>query len=95
MTLCTSDPAAKTAGCITYQFYRQKPIGNFIVDFYYSKANLVLELDGRQHYTDEGRAEDNRKDVFIRSKGLQVLRFADRDLFENLNGIIGQIGENL
>lgn len=36
------------------QFYRQKPILNFIVDFYCSSANLVIECDGGQHYTDEG-----------------------------------------
>ena len=36
-----------------FQFYRQKPIGNFIVDFYCPKANLVLELDGGQHYSED------------------------------------------
>ena len=37
------------------QFYRQKPILNFIVDFYCSAAKLVIECDGGQHYTEDGR----------------------------------------
>ena len=37
------------------QFYRQKTIGNFIIDFYCPKANLVIELDGGQHYNDDRR----------------------------------------
>jgi very-short-patch-repair endonuclease len=43
-----------------YQFYRQKPLGNFIVDFYCPKGNLVIGLDGGQHYSDEGKAKDNQ-----------------------------------
>ena len=37
------------------QFYRQKVIGNYIVDFYCAKVNLVIEVDGGQHYTDSGK----------------------------------------
>ncbi|MBI4619984.1 MAG: DUF559 domain-containing protein [Desulfobacterales bacterium] len=62
-----------------YQFYRQKPIGNFIVD---------LELDGGQHYTEEGITKDRRRDNFMRSIGLRVLRFSDREVFENIEGVI-------
>lgn len=74
-----------------YQFYRQKPIGNFIVDFYCPKANLVIELDGGQHYYDEGKAKDNKRDKYIEGSGLQVLRFSDRDVFKNLRGILEEI----
>ena len=41
-----------------YQFYRQKIIRNFIVDFYCPKANLVIELDGGQHYSETSNAKD-------------------------------------
>ncbi|MEW6375304.1 MAG: endonuclease domain-containing protein [Thermodesulfobacteriota bacterium] len=78
-----------------YQFYRQKPIGNFIVDFYCPKANLVLELDGGQHYTEEGKAKDMRRGEFMRSIGLRVLRFSDKEVFENMDGVIEKIEENL
>lgn len=78
-----------------HQFYRQKTIGDFIVDFYCSKANLVLELDGGQHYTEDGKAKDMRRDEFMRSIGLRVLRFSDRDVFDNMDGVIERIAENL
>jgi very-short-patch-repair endonuclease len=74
-----------------YQFYRQKPIGNFIVDFYCPKANLVIELDGGQHYCNEGKAKDNIRDEHIESLGLRVLRFSDREVFKNLKGILEKI----
>lgn len=74
-----------------YQFYRQKPIWNFIVDFYCPKANLVIELDGGQHYCDEGKAKDNKRDKHIECLGLRVLRFSDREVFKNLRGILEEI----
>ncbi|HEY3303744.1 MAG TPA: endonuclease domain-containing protein [Candidatus Binatia bacterium] len=42
-----------------FQVYRQKPVGSFIVDFYCPKANLVIELDGGQHYSEAIRGEDH------------------------------------
>ncbi|MEF9426891.1 MAG: endonuclease domain-containing protein [Candidatus Mariimomonas ferrooxydans] len=77
------------------QFYRQRIIGNYIVDFYCPKANLVIELDGGQHYTDNGISKDRIRDNYIKKQGLRVLRFSDRDLFNNLNGIIEKIYEHL
>ena len=78
-----------------YQFYRQKPIGNFIVDFYCPKINLVIELDGGQHYTEEGKAKDNDRDKYLEGEGLRVLRFSDRDIFENMEGILESIWSSL
>lgn len=57
------------------QFYRQKPILNFIVDFYCPTANLVIERDGRQHYTDEGLEADRVRDDALAQFGLTVLQF--------------------
>ena len=73
------------------QFYRQKPIGNYIVDFYCPTAKLVIELDGGQHYTPSGRAKDHIRDSYLRSLGLQVLRFSDREIFDNLQGVLETI----
>ncbi len=78
-----------------YQFYRQKTIGNYIVDFYCPKANLIIELDGGQHYSDEGIEKDGKRDAYMVSLGLKVLRFSDRDVFRNLNGIVEKIWEGL
>jgi len=77
------------------QFYRQKPLGNFIVDFYCAKANLVIELDGGQHFTEEGEAKDIKRDDYLKQLGLKVLRFSDNEVFENIEGIIEKIWGNL
>ena len=61
------------------QFYRQKIIGNYIVDFYCPQASLVIELDGVQHYTEEGRYKDKQCDNYLQSQGLYILRYSDRD----------------
>jgi very-short-patch-repair endonuclease len=78
-----------------YQFYRQKIIGNCIVDFYCPKTKLVIELDGSQHYEDEGMKRDKKRDAYLKNIGLKVLRFSDRDVFKNLNGVLERIFENL
>ena len=70
-----------------YQFYRQKIIGKYIVDFYCPKANLVIELDGGQHYSETGRAKDRTRDDVLREMGIKVLRFSDREVFENMDGV--------
>ncbi|MBU4348506.1 endonuclease domain-containing protein [Patescibacteria group bacterium] len=48
-----------------YQFFRQKPIGNYIVDFYCDKAKLVIEIDGGQHYEDKNMRDDKIREVFL------------------------------
>ena len=74
-----------------YQFYRQKTLGNYIVDFYCPQVNLIIELDGGQHYSDKGQAKDKIRDEYMRSIGLKILRFSDREIFENLHGVLERI----
>jgi len=57
------------------QFYRQKPIGNVIVDFYAPKAKLVVEVDGSQHFTSDKIKRDERRSTELEKQGLRVLRF--------------------
>ncbi|MHB8093093.1 MAG: endonuclease domain-containing protein [Syntrophales bacterium] len=77
------------------QFYRQKIIGNYIADFYSPKAKLVIELDGGQHYHGDGEKKDAQRDAYMTRLGLKVLRFSDRDVFENLEGILEEIWSQL
>ena len=77
------------------QFYRQKTIGNFIVDFYCPKADLVIELDGGQHYNDEMKAKDRQRDRILEGMGLTVLRFSDREVFENIGAVLEKIWKYL
>jgi very-short-patch-repair endonuclease len=72
-------------------FYRQKIIGKYIVDFYCPKANLVIELDGGQHYSEIGKAKDRARDDVLAKMGIKVLRFSDRDVFENIGGVMEEI----
>ena len=73
------------------QFYRQKTIGNYIVDFYCPKAKLVIELDGGQHYTEEGKEKDQIRDGYLAGEGLKVLRFSDREALTQIEDVLRKI----
>ena len=77
------------------QFCRQKPIGNFIVDFYCPKVRLVIEVDGGQHYQEQGMARDAARDRYLSGLGLEVIRFSNRDVLYNLDGVMAVIVERL
>jgi len=79
-------------GC---QFYRQRIIGNYIVDFYCPKTKLIVELDGGQHYNEEENRKDRIRDDYMKKLGMKILRLSDREVFENLNGVIERIYESL
>ena len=78
-----------------YQFYRQKVIGEYIVDFYSPKAHLVIELDGGQHYSEIGKRKDQLRDDVLTKMEVKILRFSDRDVFENLNGVMECVWSHL
>ena len=78
-----------------HRFIRQKIIGNYIVDFYCPKACLIIELDGSQHYIDDGMQKDEVRDKFLTGLGFKVLRFSDRDVLKNVNGVIDEILKHL
>jgi very-short-patch-repair endonuclease len=71
------------------QFSRQKPIGNFIVDFYCSKMKLVIEIDGTSH---DGRFDyDMERQRILEAMGLTVLRFNDSDVKKEVNSVLAAI----
>ena len=73
------------------QFYRQKPIGNYIADFYAPVARLVVEVDGSQHF-DLAKAEyDRRRTEYLKQMGLQVLRYHDRQVLLELDSVVEDI----
>jgi very-short-patch-repair endonuclease len=76
-----------------YQFYRQRIIGNYIVDFYCSKAKLIVEVNGGQHYDDEGIKKDEMRRDYFKKRGLKILRVSDREVFKNLQGVLEKIYE--
>ena len=62
------------------KWYRQRIINRFIVDFYCSKAKLVIEIDGSQHYSEQGIAYDQERTVMLNSYGLTVLRYTNTQI---------------
>ena len=77
------------------RFQRQKAIGNYIVDFYCHKAKLVIELDGSQHYTDDGREYDAIRDEYLSSLGLTILRISNYDINNNFEGVCMLVHEKI
>ena len=71
--------------------HRQKVIGNYIVDFYIADAKLIIELDGSQHYTDQGSAQDQARDAYLASLGLQVVRYANSDVNQRFGAVCEDI----
>ena len=70
------------------RFYCQKPIGNYIADFYCPKLKLVIELDGSQHYQDKGIVYDTeRTKELSKYKGIKVLRIPNNQIDQNFNGV--------
>ena len=60
--------------------YRQRVMGNYIVDFYCDAAKLAIELDGSQHFTPEQKAYDEERTAFLKGRGIEVLRIPNREV---------------
>lgn len=73
------------------QFYRQKPIGNYIVDFYAAAVRLVIEIDGSHHFDAVQSRYDNQRSKFLEQQGLMVLRFDDRQVLTQMDSVIEEI----
>ncbi len=78
--------ARKVAGV---RFNRQFPIGPFICDFVSRSAKLIVEVDGGQHVATS--AEDARRTRYLEAQGYRVIRFWNNDVFERLEGVVGEI----
>jgi very-short-patch-repair endonuclease len=74
-----------------YSFYRQKPIGGYIADFYCPKAKLVVEIDGGQHFTPEVIEYDKVRDQVLRGLGLKILHFSNSDVLDNTDIVTTKI----
>ena len=62
------------------RFLRQKIIDNYIIDFYCPKKRLAIELDGSQHYFEEGNKYDNRRTDLLKKYGLKIIRFSNYEI---------------
>ena len=73
------------------QFYRQKPIDNYIVDFYALTARLVIEVDGAHHLDGAQARYDRQRSEYLEESGLRVLRFDDRQVLLELESVTQEI----
>ena len=76
-----------------YKFRRQQPIGPYIVDFACMSRKLVIELDGGQHA--ERHAYDEKRDDYLRGKGYRMLRFWNKEVFQNCMDVLEAVYQAL
>ena len=74
---------------------RQHVMGPYIVDFYCAAAKLVIELDGSQHYEDEGKQKDRKRDQYLEGLGLLVKRYSNSDINQRFSAVCEDIYETI
>ncbi len=77
------------------KFVRQKPIGQYIVDFYCAEAKLAIELDGSQHYEDAGEGYDAERDRFLNEQGIAVARYSNLQIAREYDSVKADILKRL
>ena len=70
---------------------KQRPIDQFIVDFYMPSLKLVIEIDGESHFDEQGIAYDVERTQILEGKGLQILRFTNLEVMENIEGVYVEV----
>ena len=74
-----------------FKLRRQQGIGPYIVDFYCAEKKLVIELDGDSHCTQDAQRYDQQRSAYLNSLGLNVLRFTNFDVMQNLDGVLQRL----
>jgi very-short-patch-repair endonuclease len=69
------------------KFRRQFSIGRFILDFYCPECRVGIEADGGQHYKDKGRQRDELRTTELSKIGVEIIRFNDQEIFNNIEGV--------
>lgn len=73
------------------KFRRQHSIVNYIADFYCPSLKLVIEVDGSQHFVQDGMEYDKIREEFMNSLGIKTLRFNNNDVMKNIEGVLESI----
>ena len=77
------------------RFYRQRPIGNYIADFYCAKARLVIELDGDAHTAADRKAYDQWRSEVMNGFGISVIRFSNDEVMHAFEAVCASIAEKV
>jgi len=83
--------ALRRRGLVGLRFRKQHPIGPYILDFYCDELRLAVEIDGQSHDHPDRIAHDRRRTAWLNRQGVQVIRFAARDVLADMDGALGTI----
>lgn len=78
-----------------WQFRRQHPVGQFILDFACVRAHLGIEVDGATHSEEAEIRYDEQRSAYLRSKGWNMLRVQNKDIYDELDGVLFLIDDQL
>lgn len=78
-----------------FKFRRQFSVGQYVLDFYCPMAKLGIEVDGESHYSNESNRADIERQKAIAGFGIRIIRFTNKDILENIEGVLQIIIENL
>ena len=73
------------------KFRRQHGIGRYIVDFYCAELNLVIEIDGDSHFSDEGKEKDTIRDAFMETLGIKFMRFTNEEVMKQTESVLERL----
>jgi very-short-patch-repair endonuclease len=76
------------------KFRRQHSIGKYIVDFYCPSEKLVIELDGEDHFWEDGITNDFKRSEFLESLGLQIIRIENKWVFQDIEYVLHEIRDH-
>ena len=74
-----------------FKFRRQYSVGKFVIDFYCPKLKLAIEVDGNSHYTENAEDRDRERQYIIESFGISFLRVTNKEVYENIDGVMVKI----
>lgn len=80
---------------LNVKFLRQRPILNFIVDFFAPEIKLAIEIDGSQHYFDQGKYQDSERDAALNKLGIIVLRYSNADINMRFDSVMKDLYQNI
>lgn len=76
-----------------YKFRRQYSVKKFVIDFYCPKLKLAVEIDGDSHFMSDSKTRDQERQLIIESFGITFLRFTNKEIYENIDGVLKKIAE--
>ena len=80
---------------LPFTVHRQKPLDNYVVDFYCARCQLAIEIDGDSHFSEEAIRYDRQRSDALARRGIQVIRFTNAEVMQNFEGVCTEIARAL